>query len=177
MMGPSAAILCVDSGDRLALVETARLIELARLQLDDSLGESDASVAAMLGALGRLLAGLETLSGSPEPGTLSSAEGGAPVVENLRDEAATVIQAMQFYDRLSQRLGHLRDGLAALAALAATPDALAGDSAWSALHQQIRALYANEPDRRLFDAVMGSAGSGSSPPPATDECAGELELL
>jgi len=161
------------SAEGSALGESAKLLELARAQIDDSLDEADRSVETLLGTLARLLENLRPLTAPGEP---LQAESAIPpeLAAHIRDDAATVIEAMQFYDRLNQRLGHLRDGLAELGRLFADRDAANHAEAWPTLHERIRALYANEPDRRLFDTVMGSPNRGPGAHPAP---AGELDLF
>ncbi len=157
-------------GDGLALAESARVLGLARAQIEDSLGEADQAVDGLLAALGQLLEDLDAIPG----GASDAGDGGAVAVleparlRRMRAEAGTVIEAIQFYDRLSQRLGHLRDVLGELAVLFSSPREAADPAAWEALHERVRELYANGADRRLFDALMGdgrglesgAAGSG-----------------
>jgi hypothetical protein len=65
-------------------------------------------------------------------------------------EAQRAMRAMQFHDRLSQRVTHVRDALSRLHACVAT-----GKGAeWQKLNDAIRALYTMEDERQIFDALV-----------------------
>ena len=64
------------------------------------------------------------------------------------------IVAFQFYDRLSQRLSHVNNGLAWLAELVGD-ETRAGDAqAWADLQARIRARYSMPEEIEMFEAVL-----------------------
>src|SRR5689334_7998035 len=65
-------------------------------------------------------------------------------------DAQRAMRALQFHDRLSQRVTHVRDALTRLHACVAT-----GQGAeWQRLGETIRALYTMEDERQIFDALV-----------------------
>jgi len=150
------------------LLETIRVLELARLQIEDALRDADRSVENLLDAVRALLRN----SAGDGPGNLQQRERAAR-------ETRRVVHAMQFYDLLGQRIGHVHDGLAVLAELLESPAGMAASDDWKALHERIRSMSGNESDRRLLDAVVQaekpSGIHAADCPPAAG--AGELDLF
>ena len=70
------------------------------------------------------------------------------------DEMQHAIVAFQFYDKLSQRLNHLSNGLAAFARLLDNPERMRDPQAWDDLQDDIKAKYTLESDRAMFDAIL-----------------------
>jgi len=113
-------------------VELVGLLGLAASQIEVALRETEAPVAA----LGEVITGLG-----------DSAAGRA---------AAT---ALQFHDRLMQRLSHVRDTLSALAEFLGAPDEGGTGADWDKLRADIRSRYSMEQERVIFDLLL----RGSSP--------------
>jgi hypothetical protein len=113
-------------------LEMVRLLGLAASQIEVALREAEAPVAA----LGELIAGL---------GDSAAGRAGA--------------SALQYHDRLSQRLTHVRDTLSALAEFLGAPGehTLAAD--WDQLRADIRSRYSMEQERLIFDLLV----RGSTP--------------
>ena len=121
--------------------EVCRFLDLTVTQLELALRESEPPVSAIAGAIGALAAEVREL------------ERFLPDVGPRLREA---VVALQFYDRLSQRLTHARDGLMLLAGALQNP--AAGNAAWVGLHERVRRQYSMEQERRIFElAVAGAA--------------------
>ena len=131
-----------------------QFLELGAAQLDAAIRESDARVDL----LASIVSALATDAG--ELRTLARRLGSNPTevqhehVQRLADainqHAQSAITALQFYDKLIQRLTHVRDGLA-------IPADSAADSVrptWSRLLEQVRARYSTVEERVLFDFMM-----------------------
>jgi len=112
--------------------ELVGLLGLAASQIEVALRESAAPVAE----LGNVIAGL----------------GDTPA-------ARTAATALQFHDRLSQRLTHVRDTLAALAEFLSAPGERTLATDWEQLRADIRARYSMEQERLIFDLLV----RGSTP--------------
>src|SRR5690348_13964956 len=65
-------------------------------------------------------------------------------------DAQRAMRALQFHDRLSQRVNHVRDALSRLHACVATGD----NAEWDKLNAAIRGLYTMEDERQIFDALV-----------------------
>ena len=69
----------------------------------------------------------------------------------------TIIVAFQFYDKMSQRLGHLRYSLASLGQLIDDRDRLFNPYEWRGLQDLIKSRFTLEEDRRMMDAILNGA--------------------
>jgi hypothetical protein len=71
----------------------------------------------------------------------------------VRTSVAAAVKALQFYDKLIQRLTHVRSGLAIPAD--ATADLGAASSVdWNDILDQVRSRYSMVEERVLFDFMM-----------------------
>jgi hypothetical protein len=110
--------------------EVVSLLGLAASQIEVALREAEPPVAL----LAAIVAGLG-----------ATAEGAA---------AAT---ALQFHDRLSQRMTHVRDTLASLAKFLDERAHHGPGSNWERLRADIRTQYSMEQERVMFDLLVGGA--------------------
>ena len=70
---------------------------------------------------------------------------------------ATAATALQFHDRLNQRLTHVRDTLASLAKFLDECAHHGPGSNWERLRSDIRGQYSMEQERVMFDLLVGGA--------------------
>jgi len=110
--------------------EVVSLLGLAASQIEVALREAEPPVAE----LAAIVAGLG-----------ATAEGAA---------AAT---ALQFHDRLTQRMTHVRDTLASLAKFLDERAHHGPGSNWERLRADIRTQYSMEQERVMFDLLVGGA--------------------
>ena len=87
-------------------------------------------------------------------------------------DAQRAMRALQFHDRLSQRVSHVRDALAKMHGGLATGE----HEDWQKLKRGIRALYTMEDERRLFDSIVQRMPVGPEPPREAIPC-GSVELF
>jgi hypothetical protein len=144
----------------------APLLLLAVRQLDAAM--LDASAEAEL--LSRAVASLN------ERGTHMLGSGGEttqaralPIVA----DAQRAMRALQFHDRLSQRVTHVREALARVHACVATT----GGEEWRKVNDSIRALYTMEDERQIFDALVSKATGETKRDAAPDAPPGSVELF
>jgi len=140
--------------------ELRRFLELGAAQLDAAIRESDARVDQLACAItsvatdARDLEAQVQLLDSPEPAAVTQARARITRLTGaLGAHVQATITALQFYDKLIQRLTHVREGLAI------PSDSTAGDanlaaSDWSALLEQVRSRYSMVEERVLFDFMM-----------------------
>jgi hypothetical protein len=121
----------------------APLLLLAVRQLDAAM--LDASAEAEL--LSRAVAALgERGAHMRDTGGDATHAKALPIVA----DAQRAMRALQFHDRLSQRITHVRDALARLHASVATGQC----GEWQTINEAIRALYTMEDERQIFDALV-----------------------
>jgi hypothetical protein len=72
----------------------------------------------------------------------------------VHDGVQQSIMAFQFYDRLSQRLDHVKEALEQLGKLVADPGRLYSPQEWTRLQQRIRSRYTMREEQEMFDALL-----------------------
>lgn len=133
--------------------QTVLMLELAAAQIHVAMRDSSLSVEALMGAFTTMVERLQGLEARIRVNEQDEELGdGVHQVSAAMDEA---LMALQFYDRLAQRLEHVEHGLGHLAELLASPERVASPPAWSGLQEEIRSRYTTEEERIMFAAVMG----------------------
>lgn len=149
---------------QLSAAELRSFLELGASQLEAAIKEADSRVNALTQAVTEVAAHSATLERLSK--VLEAAEGDAALA--ARHEVAEVSKAMaaatqsavislQFYDKMIQRLTHVRDGLAIPAeSVARAP--VNGSAAWEALLDRVRSRYSMVEERVLFDFLIRGTG-------------------
>ncbi|MGH8206655.1 MAG: hypothetical protein ACRETK_07750 [Steroidobacteraceae bacterium] len=137
-----------------------RFLELGAAQLDAAIRESDARVDQLATAITAVATDARELESqvqaldSPDPAAVKQARARiSRLTDALGAHVHTTITALQFYDKLIQRLTHVREGLAIPSDTAAAAVSLAAAD-WSALLEQVRSRYSMVEERVLFDFMM-----------------------
>jgi len=143
------------SGDALAGVLTVarglhQFLNLGVAQLDAALRESDTQVDKVAQCLAAMATDLQQLEARAKSEPAANC---ADLAASLRDALATAVKAVQFYDKLIQRLTHVRAGLA-IPADATTDPAAAAVLDWNTILDEVRARYSMVEERVLFDFMM-----------------------
>lgn len=135
--------------------ETILMLNLAIAQMEMALRDSGDSVGVlthsfthMHDSLTGLLEAARDLPASPARQTLLARGAG------ISDEVQQAVVAFQFYDRLSQRLGHVSDSLAELTAIVGDAVRLYNPQAWHDLQEKIRSKYSMEDEKLMFDTLL-----------------------
>ena len=161
------------------------MLGLCEAQMDSAIQESDQSIDSLVNAFTSLVDTARAV------GALTSSLPAGQVDPSMRDQLAqfqdkmaAAVVAFQFYDKLSQRLGHVRYSLAALAQFSCSRSQMQQPEQWTRLHSTLRRLYRTQEERDVFQMVMEGDGSGfvhASPPPSASFSeharAGEIELF
>jgi len=141
-------------------VELRRFLELGAAQLDAAIRESDARVDKLAAAVTAMASDARELQVQVrELDSGSAGQIGQPR-ERIRQLAARLdahvqatVTSLQFYDKLIQRLTHVRDGLAIPSdCTAAEADPARAD--WNAMLEQVRSRYSMVEERVLFDFML-----------------------
>ena len=131
--------------------QTVQMLELAAGQIHVAMRDSSVSVEVLMGAFSTMVAQLQGLEARFREQGEGLGAGGYQVSAAM-DEA---LMALQFYDRLAQRLEHVEQSLGHLGELLANPERVASPPAWNELQEAIRSRYTTEEERIMFAAVMG----------------------
>ncbi len=139
--------------------ETMLMLELATGQIESAMKDSNSSVdvltdsfTTMAGYLHMISSTLNTLPNEGEVGDTKK-----NVLEAANHVTGMVHQsiiAFQFYDKLTQRLGHVCHSLAALNELVGDQRRIFSPQEWVALQEKIRSKYTTVDECAMFDAVM-----------------------
>lgn len=140
--------------------QIARMLVLCEAQMESALSESDVAVEALIKSFAGLIeAGqaLGSLSDKIPPGADPSAADLARQLDALRKQTAAAVVAFQFYDKLTQRLGHVRYSLSALAMFVCDRAKSGEREQWQRLFTTLRRLYRTEEERELFKLMVDGA--------------------
>jgi hypothetical protein len=140
--------------------ELRRFLELGAAQLDAAIRESDARVDKLAGAETAVATDARELEtqvqalDSADPAQVQQARQRIrQLAVQLDADVQATVTSLQFYDKLIQRLTHVRDGLAIPSDSTVTAlDPARSD--WNAMLEQVRSRYSMVEERVLFDFMM-----------------------
>ncbi|MFN7387163.1 MAG: hypothetical protein ACK5VV_07065 [Lysobacteraceae bacterium] len=141
------------------LRETVLMMELAVAQVEAAMTDSNASVDALTGTFTTMANTIklisERISGLADNEATNAVKMELMVATmNVAGMVNQAIVAFQFYDRLSQRLSHVNNGLAWLADLVGDHNRASSTEAWAELQGKIRARYSMPEEIEMFEAVL-----------------------
>ncbi|MFI4869090.1 MAG: hypothetical protein ACHQDD_07025 [Steroidobacterales bacterium] len=140
--------------------ELRRFLELGAAQLDAAIRESDSrvdklavAVTAVASDARELGVQLQALESTDAAELQQARERIRNLIGQLDAHVQATIVSLQFYDKLIQRLTHVRDGLAIPSDSTVTAmDPARSD--WNAMLDQVRSRYSMVEERVLFDFMM-----------------------
>lgn len=142
--------------------ETISMLCLAMAQIETSLNDSSKSVDVLTGTFTEIANNAQSIVN-----TLQQSANGEELEANREDmmaKASSVLSKMnhavvafQFYDRLSQKLGHVNESLNHLGDVISDSSRLFNPSEWSKIQTEIRTNYTMECERMMFDLIMKGA--------------------
>ncbi len=152
----SAPALMLDSGE--PEHHLARTLGLCEAQMESALSDSDVAVDMLVRAFTGLAEstraiGLMTKDVPPE---IKAVLGDAleQQAEMISQQIANAVVAFQFYDKLTQRLGHVRYSLSTLALFVCDRSQTSAPDQWDRLLKTLRRLYRTEEERQIFQMIM-----------------------
>jgi len=166
--------------------QVASMLGLCEAQMDSALQESDLAVDELIKAFSSVVDATRTMSALAK--RLPSEAQGALANEMeaqiaiISKHMSTAVIAFQFYDKLTQRLGHVRYSLSTLAMFVCDRAQMNQPAQWQRLLNTLRRLYRTEEERQIFRAIVDGAGDETVETRvlrALDEepQAGEIELF
>jgi hypothetical protein len=170
-------------------LQMANMLGLCEAQMESALQESDRAVDALIQAFTCLVDTTRSVNALTDslPAELKETVAGGlnQQVEAITKQMASAVVAFQFYDKLTQRLGHVRYSLSTLALFVCDRSQSASPDQWRRLLNTLRRLYRTEEEREIFQSIMdgiaseqagipdGSADKNLAQAPKT----GEVELF
>ena len=140
--------------------QIARMLVLCEAQMESALSESDVAVEALIKSFAGLIEAGQALGslGEKTPADAGAADL-AGQLDALRKQTAAAVVAFQFYDKLTQRLGHVRYSLSALAMFVCDRAKSGEREQWKRMFSTLRRLYRTEEERELFKLMVEGASA------------------
>ncbi len=132
--------------------QIAHTLDLCEAQMESALAESDVAVDALIQSFAGLIEAARAVSALAEK--FPEAAQQLAVIEK---QTSAAIVAFQFYDKLTQRLGHVRYSLSAMAMFVCDRAKAGEREQWSRLFATLKRLYRTEEERRLFEMMVEGA--------------------
>lgn len=165
-------------------MQMANMLGLCEAQMESALNESDKAVDALIKAFTCLVDATRSVSAMTEslpPDVRETVAGDLEKqVEAISKQMGAAVMAFQFYDKLTQRLGHVRYSLSTLALFVCDRTQANQPDQWKRLLNTLRRLYKTEEERQIFQMIMDGIAkeAADTEPAATHETkAGEVELF
>jgi hypothetical protein len=133
--------------------QIARMLLLCEAQMESALSESDVAVDELIKSFKGLIEAGQALGAQNDNTDL------AQQLDALRKQTAAAVVAFQFYDKLTQRLGHVRYSLSALAMFVCDREKAHEREQWRRLFSTLRRLYRTEDERELFKLMVEGASA------------------
>jgi hypothetical protein len=133
--------------------QIARMHFLCEAQMETALSESDVAVDELIKSFKGLIEAGQALGAQNDNTDL------AQQLDALRKQTAAAVVAFQFYDKLTQRLGHVRYSLSALAMFVCDREKAHEREQWRRLFSTLRRLYRTEDERELFKLMVEGASA------------------
>jgi hypothetical protein len=139
--------------------QIARMLELCEAQMESALSESDVAVEALVKSFAGLIEAGQALGSLNDKTPQAGATDLAAQLDALKKQTAAAIVAFQFYDKLTQRLGHVRYSLSALAMFVCDRAKSGEREQWRRMFATLRRLYRTEEERELFRMMVEGASA------------------
>lgn len=140
--------------------ETVLMLELAAGQIMAALRDSDNSVDSLANTftgMAGYVRSIADISGQlPDTAELTGAK---QMLGHVAEQVGTMVNqavvAFQFYDKLTQRLSHVVNGLSEVSGIVSDKRRLYSPDEWAALQERIRSKFSTAEERSLCEAVLG----------------------
>jgi hypothetical protein len=167
--------------------QIAHLLGLCEAQMESALAESDQAVDELIKAFTGLHETTRALSAIADdlPPELREKLSGKleQQVGAIHEQMSSAVVAFQFYDKLTQRLGHVRYSLTSLAMFVCNRAQTSQRESWQRLFGTLRRLYRTEEEREIFQLMVQGASAEDARAQAEHhderaaDRAGEIELF
>lgn len=168
--------------------QIARMLELCEAQMESALSESDVAVEALIKAFTAVTDSTRSLGArlerSPSDSSNTDSADLDRQLNHIQKQMAHAVVAFQFYDKLTQRLGHVRYSLSTLAMFVCDKNQTRQREQWERLFGTLRRLYRTEEEREIFQLMVNGASGDEAraqaehhSEPRDADSTGEIELF
>ena len=160
--------------------QIAHMLELCEAQMESAMCESDLAVDSLIKAFSGLAESAQSLNAmaarlTPEQRKAFEGVDLKKQMESIERQMSSAIVAFQFYDKLTQRLGHVRYSLSTLALFVCDRTQTADPDQWDRLLKTLRRLYRTDEERQIFQMIIDGTPLESSAAAGDQGC--EVELF
>lgn len=144
--------------------QIAHMLDLCEAQMESALCESDLAVDALIKAFSGLSESAHTVNSMAAKLTAEQREAlGATDLDKqmqaIEKQMNSAIVAFQFYDKLTQRLGHVRYSLSTLALFVCDRAQTTQRDQWRRLFTTLKRLYRTEEEKQIFQMMVEGASA------------------
>ncbi len=141
--------------------ETIKMLNLSVAQVGCSLKYGDESIGSLTESFTSMAKAVEAIKQTAHSADDLSdhhlMEQIETTCQNLADKVQSAIVAFQFYDRLTQNLAHVSNGLSDLGDLVSDNSRLYNPAQWAELQESLRSRYTMQEEREMFDMILNGA--------------------
>jgi len=136
--------------------ETINMLTLAVSQIECTMTDGEKSVSELSESFTYIASKLQEITEKANEDIAKDASLKVDA-EDVHSRVVNAIISFQFYDRLSQRLDHVKRDLLWLSELVSNPEELYNPSSWKKLQEDIMSNYTMEEERLMFQHIMSGA--------------------
>lgn len=142
--------------------ETVSMLCLAISQIETTLTDSSKSVGELTDSFTHIAQNAQQVSRlttqlAPDADFEANKASIIESSQEIMQRMSQAVVAFQFYDRLSQKLGHVNESLSHLGDLLGDMKRLYNPTEWARIQNEIRSNYTMECERLMFDLIMKGA--------------------
>lgn len=140
----------MDEDTWIHLQETVRMLQLAVAQIEASILDSEASFNRLAGNFTAIVSTAQTA-----PDLVHRMEELHSRLMALQNDVQKAVMDFQFFDRLAQRLSHVKESLQELGdTLQTHPEGLRLTETWERLQHNLKSRYTMQCEREMFDMML-----------------------
>lgn len=136
--------------------ETVRMLNLSVAQISMAVHEGEDSVGALTSSFTSMVSSVDQIARIAND-KIDDYAAAAEIFSQctaVQSKMQRSIIAFQFYDRLTQRLDHVKHALEQLGSLVSDSTRLYNPQEWEALQAHIRSRYTMKEEQEMFDALL-----------------------
>lgn len=144
--------------------QIAQMLELCEAQMESATCESDLAVDSLVKAFSGLAETARSIkaaaaSFTPEQRALLGELDLIKQMGAIEKQMTSAVVAFQFYDKLTQRLGHVRYSLSTLAMFVCDRAQATQREQWRRLFTTLKRLYRTEEEKQIFQMMVEGASA------------------
>lgn len=141
--------------------QIAQMLDLCEAQMESALSESDIAIETLIKAFSGFAEAARAMSAATEkmPAHNEAAAALNAQMASVAQQMASAVVAFQFYDKLTQRLGHVRYSLSTLALFVCDRKQAGKRDQWQRLFTTLKRLYRTEEERQIFTMMVEGASA------------------